>query len=144
MVLNVSLKPLIMRTITPHFKLITLIIPVFMLFSITKTYSQTIIIDSTFSSDAEIFPFSSIDTIYGLSISGSVVLLTDTSLVRVILSDDSGNEWMICEWYPYLSSEWQFDLTQFADETKYIIVLHPSSVKIHLVQASLSIQSLTL
>lgn len=57
--------------------------------------AQTIIIDSTFTQDGIIFPFNQNDTIYGLSISGSVELFSDTSLVRVILSDQNGNEWMV-------------------------------------------------
>jgi hypothetical protein len=57
--------------------------------------AQTILIDSSFTSDSEIFPFQQNDTIYGLSISGSVTLSSDTSLVRVILSDNAGHEWMV-------------------------------------------------
>ena len=49
-----------------------------------KSYAQTIVIDSTFSSNAEIFPFNQDDTIYGLGITGNITLYSDTSLVRVI------------------------------------------------------------
>jgi len=64
--------------------------------------AQTIQIDSILTSDGEIFPFSPTDTIYGLSITGTVTLHSDTSLVRVILKDSNGTEWMIFETYPFL------------------------------------------
>jgi len=68
--------------------------------------AQTIQIDSIFTSDGEIFPFGPNDTIYGLSISGSVTLSSNTSLVRVILTYNSGNEWMVFESYPLISPHW--------------------------------------
>jgi len=37
-----------------------------------------------------IYPFTTGDTIYGLSVSGSVSLLSDTSLVRIIVSGQEG------------------------------------------------------
>ena len=67
--------------------------------------AQTIQIGSTFTSDGEIFPFSPNDTIYGLSISGSVTLNSDTSLVRVVLTDIAGQEWMVYEAYPMIVTD---------------------------------------
>ena len=61
----------------------------------TPAMAQTIPIDSTFYTDGEIFPFSPNDTIYGLSISGHVTLQSDTSLVRVILTDDLQSDRLI-------------------------------------------------
>ena len=76
----------------------------------SATMAQTIQIDSTFTADGEIFPFGQVDTIYGLSISGSVQLLSDTSLVRVILTDSNGNEWMVYEAYPMIVGDTSFDI----------------------------------
>jgi hypothetical protein len=81
-----------MKTLTFTCKVLAiLIVAICCLFSFKMT-AQTIQIDSTFASDGEIFPFGPNDTIYGLSISGHVKLSSDTSLVRVILTDNSGNE----------------------------------------------------
>jgi len=80
--------------------------------------AQTIIIDSTFTEDGIIFPFSQNDTIYGISISGEVELFSDTSLVRVILSDQNGNEWMVYEAYSLILHCGFSTLTEAADETK--------------------------
>jgi hypothetical protein len=86
--------------------------------------AQTIQIDSTFTTDGEIFPFGSNDTIYGLSISGHVALSSDTSLVRVILTDNSGNEWMVYEAYPMIVEGSPTILTNECDETCYLTGIH--------------------
>jgi hypothetical protein len=78
--------------------------------------AQTIYIDSTFTTDGEIFPFEPNDTIYGLSISGSVTLSSDTSLVRVILTDEAGQEWMVYEAYPMILPCKHAILSGIADE----------------------------
>jgi hypothetical protein len=106
--------------------------------------AQTIQIDSIFTTDAEIFPFEPDDTIYGLSISGSVNLNSDTSLVRVILTDDAGNEWMAYEAYPLILPGKFCVLENVADETMYLQVGSPYSLKIQITQANINIGSIGL
>jgi len=106
-----------------------------------QSKAQTIVIDSTFTSDGEIFPFSQNDTIYGLSISGTVTLSSDTSLVRVILSDTSGNEWMVYEAYPMIVTDSSFDILEECDETCYLEELAPNSIKIQILNANIKIDS---
>ena len=104
--------------------------------------SQTINIDSTFTTDAEIFPFSPNDTITGLSISGSIELNSDTSLVRVILVDEDYNEYMVYEAYPMIVTDTAFVIVEECDETCYLDEISPSSIIIHLYDASIAIDSL--
>jgi hypothetical protein len=104
--------------------------------------AQTIQIDSTFTSDGEIFPFGPNDTIYGLTISGHVTLSSDTSLVRVILTDDSGNEWMVYEAYPMIVTDSAFDLEEVCDETCYLEEFHPHSLIIQIIDGEISISEL--
>jgi len=106
--------------------------------------AQTIVIDSTFSSDGEIFPFSQNDTIYGLSISGSVDLFSDTSLVRVILSDTSGNEWMVYEAYYLILPCGYMQFEGAADETKFLQVNTPYSLEIQIIAASFELDTIHL
>lgn len=106
--------------------------------------AQTILIDSTFTTDGEIFPFQSNDTIYGLSISGSVSLSSDTSLVRVILTDDAGHEWMVYEAYPLILPGKLCTLHGIADETVYLQVIHPSSIKIQIINGMFVLSALDL
>ena len=87
--------------------------------------AQFIQIDSTFTADGEIYPFEPGDTIYGLSISGTVHLFSDTSLVRVILSDSSGNEWMVYEAYPMIVEDTEFEIEEECDETCYLNEFKP-------------------
>jgi hypothetical protein len=104
--------------------------------------SQTINIDSTFTADAEIFPFSPDDTITGLSISGSIELNSDTSLVRVILVDEDYNEYMVYEAYPMIVTDTAFDIIEGCDETCYLDEIPSSSIIIHLYDASITVDSL--
>jgi hypothetical protein len=106
--------------------------------------AQTIQIDSTFFSDGEIFPFSPNDTIYGLSISGSVALHSDTSLVRVILTDIYGQEWMVFEAYPMIVADTVFDIVEECDETCYLSQSIPISVSIQIIDAQLSVSQLSM
>jgi len=103
--------------------------------------AQTIVIDSTFSSYGEILPFSQNDTIYGLSISGSINLFSDTSLVRVILSDTVGNEWMVYEAYPMIVSATSFDIVEECDETCYLDEFVPYSISIQVINAEFDFDS---
>jgi hypothetical protein len=129
-----------MKTLTFTRKVLAIIIMAFCCLSFTKMRAQTIQIDSTFTSDGEIFPFEPNDTIYGLSISGHVSLSSDTSLVRVILTDNSGNEWMVYEAYPFIHPHWKLDLNEVADETMYRQIINPYSLKIQIVNASLELE----
>jgi hypothetical protein len=111
-----------------------------LLFSPMK--AQTIQIDSTFTSDGEIFPFSSNDTIYGLSISGHVSLYSNTSLVRVILTDNSGQEWMVYEAYPMIVTDTAFDIVEECDETCYLEEFIPYTIQVQIINASLLLDSI--
>ena len=104
--------------------------------------SQSISIDSTFTSDGEIFPFSQVDSIYGLSLSGHVTLNSDTSLVRVILVDENFDEYMVYEAYPLIVTSLDFDITNVSDETKYLNKTEPYSMMIYLVNAELDLSSI--
>ena len=106
--------------------------------------AQFIQIDSTFTADGEIFPFGPNDTIYGLSISGTVHLFSDTSLVRVLLSDNYGNEWMVYEAYPMINPDKISVLLRFADETKYLFVVSPVKISINIIEASILLDSIFL
>ncbi len=103
--------------------------------------SQTISIDSTFTSDAEIFPFNQNDTINGLRISGSVTLNSDTSLVRVIFTDDLYDEYMIWEAYSLIVSQNSFSFENVYDETYCLDQLDPYSIRIEIINASFTLES---
>jgi hypothetical protein len=103
--------------------------------------AQTIQIDSLFISDGEIFPFGPNDTIYGLSISGSVTLLSDTSLVRVILIGEYGEELMVYEAYPMIVDNLTVNFIDESDETYYFDPLMPLSLKFYISDAIIRVDS---
>ncbi|MCD4747225.1 MAG: T9SS type A sorting domain-containing protein [Bacteroidales bacterium] len=109
-----------------------------------NAFTQTINIDSTFYSDTEIYPFSGVDSIYGLSITGNITLNSDTSLVRVILVDENYNEYMVYEAYPLITTSMDFDVTNVCDETCCLAELNPYSIIIQIVGGSLFLNDLTL
>ncbi|NQT76093.1 MAG: hypothetical protein HQ565_00155 [Bacteroidetes bacterium] len=104
--------------------------------------AQTIIIDSTFTTDAEIFPFNQTDTIFGLTLTGNITLNTDTSLVRIIFVDNNSEEYLLYEAYPYIVDDWDFEFFNEADETKYLNNIQPYSIKVQIVNSSFEFTSL--
>ncbi len=105
------------------------------------TSAQLIQIDSTFNTSTEIFPFSQVDSIYNLTITGSVTLNSDTSLVRVILVDDNYNEKLIYEAYPMITSTMTFNFITVCDETCYLNGINPSSIILYIKHASVELQN---
>jgi hypothetical protein len=105
--------------------------------------AQIIQINNTFISDEMIFPFETNEPINGLSISGSVNLLSNTSLVRVLLMDNSGIEWMVYEAYPMIVKDSVFEIIEECDETCFLNECVPISLSIQLIDAEISISYLS-
>ncbi|MBU2650288.1 MAG: hypothetical protein KKA81_05090, partial [Bacteroidetes bacterium] len=105
-------------------------------------HSQTIVIDSTFTSDAILHPFVPSDTLYSLKISGSVQLNSDTSLVRVIVGDEDSLEFLVYESYPMISNNYNFSFSEESDETTFLDEFIPEYLKIYLINSALTISNL--
>jgi hypothetical protein len=125
------------------FKTMRLFLLVILTGYINTLKCQTIQIDSTFTTDAEIFPFSSCNHISSLRISGRLELYNDTSLVRLILTDSIQNELMIYEAYPLIVDTLEFAFTDVCDETSYLDEFTPYSIRIEIINAVVDIYSLT-
>lgn len=63
-----------MKTLSSKLSILILIIGLSV-----SAIAQTISINSTFTENAEIYPFGSTGTVYGLSINGNIELNSDTS-----------------------------------------------------------------
>lgn len=111
-------------------------------FSLT-TAAQTITINHTFTENDEIYPFSQVDSIYGLNIAGHITLNSDTSLVRMILVDENYNEYLIYEAYPLITSSMDFNISNACDETCYLNGITPTSLILYVNHASIYLQSIT-
>lgn len=63
--------------------------------------AQNIPVEQTFSADTTMNPFTSSTQVYSVKITGSVELLSDSSLVRVVLLDNNSNHYLLYEAYPH-------------------------------------------
>ena len=63
--------------------------------SASNLFSQEIEIDLTFTGDSILYPFEDIETISEITMDGNVEFFSDTSLVRIVLEDDNGFQYMI-------------------------------------------------
>lgn len=82
----------------------------------TPVFDHSKILNQTFTTNDTIFPLNG-EILFGIGISGAIQFNSDTSLVRVLLADYSGMEFMIFETYPMLDSIWAFSFTSKCDET---------------------------
>ena len=131
------------QLITKRTKALLLVLTLMISLSLTSQ-SQTIQIDSTFSSNGEIFPFGTTGTVYGLSLSGNVTLNSDTSMIRIILIDDQFNEYLVYESYKYISPTSPFSISNECDETCYSNGFAPYSLQIQVQDASIELDYLNL
>ncbi|MCK9219852.1 MAG: hypothetical protein M0P47_07370 [Bacteroidales bacterium] len=116
----------------------------FMIGLFLTTTAQIIPINKTFSSDTTIRPFCSNNPVYSMKMSGSVQLLSDSSLVRVVLIDNYSNHYLVYETYPLIATSKSFDLESVCDETCFLNGIIPDSLRIDLIHAFVSVNSLKL
>jgi hypothetical protein len=104
--------------------------------------AQTISIDTIFITDDEIFPFGEIELITGLTLDGEIELKSDTSLIRVIIQDVEGAEFMVLEVYPLISDSMEFSVSHHCDESCFLDEFRPYSLIIRIIDARLELKSL--
>ena len=106
--------------------------------------TQSIIVDTTITAGCEFYPFSSSDPIYGLTITGSVNLSSDTSLIRVVLYDSLFNEYLVYESYPLIAESSSFNFSNECDETCYLDGINPYSLEVQIINAEININEIIL
>lgn len=104
--------------------------------------SQSIQLDSLFSNSAEFFPFEGIENISSLSMEATVVLNHDTSLVRIILEDETGYQYMISESYPLICESLQISYYDHCDETCFLEQVNPYAIIVQVIDATIYLKSL--
>ena len=100
-----------------------------------------IIIDSSFQNTTVIYPFSGMGACYGIKLNGISQLNSDTSLVRLIVSDTYDNEYLLYEGYVQISDSNYSVLQDYCLETCYLPGAVPAVLKIILVDAIIHIDS---
>lgn len=101
--------------------------------------AKNIKIDSTFSTDSEIFPFEKGVTISSLSLTGKVTLENELSLIRIILTDANENEFLIYEAYPNIEDSLIVNMTDESLETDFLDNIVPKSLRIQVIDGEISI-----
>jgi len=71
-------------------------------------------------------------------------LNSDNSLVRVIFTDNNDDDFMVFESYPLISTRYTFSVEDKYDETYCLDELIASSIKLEIIDASLTIDELTI
>lgn len=88
-------------------------------------------------------PLPSERTIHNLSISGSVSLPTDTSLVRVVMEDIDGRSWLVFEATQMLTNRTAVSFENYGEETRYLCGVTPQVLKVYVRDAALSLSGVT-
>ena len=107
--------------------------------------AQSILINQTYTETVEIFPFGQNgDIIYGLDATASIKLNNKGSLVRMLLTDNNFNEYLIYESYNLLlEGENQFSIKEFCEETSILDGVKPYSIQLEIENAELQLKSLS-
>ena len=80
-------------------------------------------------------------SVYGLAISGNVYLPQKDSLVRVILVDSSGKEYLVYESYSLIADSSYFYANKACEETCFLDSINPSYLKIQLINSNFNVSS---
>lgn len=110
-------------------------------FAQRPVFDQSISIGQTFTTDTEIFPFNG-QTLFGVGVNGNITFNSDSSLVRIIVGDGSGLEYMIYETYPMLETSWTFTFNEDCEETCFLEGFAATSLIIQVTDASLFLNQL--
>ena len=89
----------------------------------------------------EIIPLGDVGKIYGLSIDAKINLISDNSLVRVILVSGE-NEYLVYEGYPAIINKGLIIVNNFCEETCALDGIKPDSLKVQTEDAFINLQSI--
>lgn len=104
--------------------------------------TQEISIDSFFDADTTISVFNGISDIYGLSVSMNVVALSEDFLVRVILTDNDEEQYLVAESYKELSDNPTMTFTNYCEETSVLGGVVPKNLSLYVKDAQVYMDSI--
>lgn len=91
---------------------------------------SSIPVNQTFEKSETIIPFRTKDPISGFSINADIEKNSDDYIVRVILTDKLGREYLVLESYELINSNIKTNFLNYCDETNYLDDISPEIVKI--------------
>ncbi|MEI7463278.1 MAG: hypothetical protein WCK03_02665 [Candidatus Taylorbacteria bacterium] len=99
-------------------------------------------VNKTFTQNG-VYPLSIGKPVYGLQIAADTYLSSGTSLVRVILTDNRGNEYLVFEGSPITFGQGAFSISNYCEETCLLNGIIPTSLKIEVLNGSVTIKSIS-
>ena len=104
---------------------------------------ETIVLNQTITKDSEVIPFDGKgSTIFGLAVKASITFSSEKSLVRIVLVDKQGNEYLVYEAYPLIEESNSFSVDNLCEETAILNAVKPQSLRIELKDASIALNSI--
>ena len=110
------------------------------LFALPYQADRRIPVDLTINENTQLNISESNSPINGLAITADISLYSDSSLIRLILVDQNGYEYLIYETYPILAGSKQFSVAGVAEETSSLDQVMPFRVAVELVDASINLK----
>lgn len=107
------------------------------------TSLETVNIEKQFEKNESFSPFFSKAAITGLSITGSFEKTSDEYLVRVLLKDVKGREYLVMESYEEICDKSSQVFTDYCEETIILEGIVPDSIKVFVRDATVKIESIS-
>lgn len=99
---------------------------------------HSIVIDSIYDESTELFIFDGVDCVDGLSVTMDVAIHSSDFLIRVLLEDVNGHQYLVAESYKALSKDNTLTLADYCEETALLNGVQPSKLKLIVHNASIS------
>jgi hypothetical protein len=112
------------------------------LFALPSQTDRRIPVDQTLNKSTQLDVSDLITPISGLAITADISLHSDSSLVRLVLVDHHGDQYLIYETYPILAGSKQFSVAGAAEETASLYQVIPESLTVELVDASIHLKEM--
>ncbi|MEM0360662.1 MAG: C1 family peptidase [Candidatus Diapherotrites archaeon] len=103
-----------------------------------QSFSQSQQLNKSFSSDS-LVPFNTGKPVYGLSVTGKATLSKENSIIRVIMVDSKGKEFLAFEAVPLVNGTGSFSFENVCEETCALNGIMPSFLKIQASNAQIEL-----
>jgi len=111
-------------------------------FELTGKNPLAIQVNQAFSKSSDVITFDGkIAAIYGLAVKANVTFNDSKSAVRIILTDNVGDEYLVYETYPMLEDGNSVTIDNLCEETGVLNGVTPRSLRVEVKNATVTIQS---
>ena len=104
---------------------------------------NSIKIDKVYTSTDIIYPFVDVNSVSGLAINGTITLQSNTSIVRVVLEDSNGTQYLVSETCRLFEPSDTINLRNYCEETFSLSSITPVCLKVSISDASLHLDNIS-